>query len=200
MDALWPEQLPSAPDMALSALLSKLRRLVGEDTFEGRREIQLNLPAGAWVDVECARTSIHEAESMISLERWWDAYAPVATAMYISQRPFLRGERAPWIDERHDELESILVRALEANVKMSLELPGPERLVAESSARRLIELAPFRESGYCLMMRVMREQGNEAEALRVYEELRKRLRDELGTSPSSEAQQLHAQLLGGATT
>jgi len=38
-------------------------------------------------------------------------------------------------------------------------------------------------------------QGNKAEALRIYEKLRRRLRDDLGVSPSAESQELPRQLL-----
>lgn len=44
-------------------------------------------------------------------------------------------------------------------------------------------------------MQVLDEQSNCAEALRIYEQLRSRLRDELGTVPSPETQELHERLL-----
>ena len=91
-EALWPRGLPSAPDPALSALLSKLRRLV----------------------------------------------------------------------------------------------PNP---------RRLIDLSPYRESGYAVLMEALERQGNVAEALRVYERLRSLLREELGAAPSPAVQRMHDRLL-----
>ena len=45
-------------------------------------------------------------------------------------------------------------------------------------------------------MEALAAQGNTAEALRVYDELRDLLRDELGTAPSAELQALHRRLLG----
>ena len=59
---LWPERAPGAAESALSALLSKLRRALGDGTLtRGRGEIGLALPDGAWVDVEAARhrVSLH---------------------------------------------------------------------------------------------------------------------------------------------
>jgi DNA-binding SARP family transcriptional activator len=38
-------------------------------------------------------------------------------------------------------------------------------------------------------------EGNKAETLRIYEKLRRRLRDDLGVAPSAQSQQLHRQLL-----
>ena len=46
-------------------------------------------------------------------------------------------------------------------------------------------------------MRVLASRGDNAEALRVYDELRVRLRDELGVAPSRALIELHQQLLSG---
>ena len=56
--------------------------------------------------------------------------------------------------------------------------------------------APFRESGYRLLMAALAERGNVAEALRVYDNLLVLLRDELGVVPSPPIRELHARLLG----
>jgi len=44
-------------------------------------------------------------------------------------------------------------------------------------------------------MEILAARGNGAEALRVYEALRERLRDELGATPTPELRALHEQLL-----
>jgi SARP family transcriptional regulator, regulator of embCAB operon len=77
----------------------------------------------------------------------------------------------------------------------SLRIGGAELPAAERSARSLVKLSPFREAGYGLLMEALEAQGNTAEALQVYEALRCRLRDELGTAPSGELQSLHQRLL-----
>jgi SARP family transcriptional regulator, regulator of embCAB operon len=46
-------------------------------------------------------------------------------------------------------------------------------------------------------MEALERRGNIAEALHAYESLRMRLREELGTVPSSRAQTLHGRLLRG---
>jgi DNA-binding SARP family transcriptional activator len=50
--------------------------------------------------------------------------------------------------------------------------------------RRLIELAPYRETGYRILMEALEQRTNNAEALLVYDRLRVLLRDELGVAPS----------------
>ena len=62
------------------------------------------------------------------------------------------------------------------------EVPAARRLTGEGG-RRLISRSPFRETGYSLLMRALFAQGNAAEALLVYERLRRLLYDELGTIP-----------------
>jgi DNA-binding SARP family transcriptional activator len=194
-DALWPEGLPSAPDLALSALLSKLRRLLPEGALEGRSALRLELGRGARVDVEAARDGIHRAEALIAAGDWYASIGPTLVAHNISQRRFLPGEERTWIDERRRELEDIQVRALECTARRSLAIGGAEIAVAERTARRLIDLAPYRESGYALLMEAFSKQGNVAEGLRVYESLRGLLREALGAAPSPTVQQMHERLL-----
>ena len=77
-----------------------------------------------------------------------------------------------------------------------VEIGGGELDTAERSARTLVARSPYRESGYRLLMETLAARGNTAEALLVYDSLRTQLRDELGTAPSPETQNLHRLLLG----
>jgi DNA-binding SARP family transcriptional activator len=182
------------PRFALSALLSKLRRVLGE-AIEGRDEVTVRLPPDAQIDLESARNGLHRAESMLHAGRWWEAYGPAVTARYISQRQFMRGESAPWIEEIRRDLEETHLRALECNAKLGLALGGAEAPVAGESARRLIALAPYRESGYRLLMEALEREGNVAEAMRGCEQLRHLLREELGTTPCGDVQRVYDRLL-----
>jgi DNA-binding SARP family transcriptional activator len=194
-DALWPRGLPSAPDLALSALLSKLRRLLPDGAIAGRSQVRLELGREARVDVEAARNGMHRAEALVADGDWYGAIGPTLVAYNISQRRFLPGEEGGWIEEQRRELDEIHVRALECTARRCLALGGGEVAVAERTARRLIDLSPYRESGYTALMEAFERQGNIAEGLRVYERLRGLLREELGAAPSPAAQQVHDRLL-----
>jgi DNA-binding SARP family transcriptional activator len=194
-EALWPRRLPGAPDMAISALLSKVRRLLPDEAVVGRGQIRLELGRHARVDVEAARDGIHRAEALVAARDWYAAIGPTLVAHNISQRRLLPGEEGDWIEELRRELEEIKVRALECTARRSLGLGGPEVAVAERTARRLIDLSPYRESGYTVLMEALERQGNIAEALWVYESLRGLLRRELGTAPSLTVQRVHERLL-----
>jgi len=189
-DALWDE--PAASDR-LSPLLSKLRAAV---PIDGRGEVRLELPADAWIDLEVASEGLHRAETAVAQRDFVGAWSPGRVAQHVASREFLPGEDATWIAEQRRRLEEILVRSLELVGRACIEIGGGELDTAERTARNLIARAPYRESGHRLLMEVLAARGNAAEALLIYDTLRRRLRDELGASPSAPTQELHRRLLG----
>lgn len=190
--ALWGERLPAAPDAALSALLSRLRTTMQPVAFDSLR---LALPDGAWVDLEAARDAIHRAESANALGEWGRAWGAAQVTLFTARRGFLPGEDLPWIADIRNELESLHIRALEAYAEASLHVAGTELATAERSARDLVARAPFRESGFRVLMAALTARGNTAEALRVYDNLVRLLSEELGVVPSQPTRDLHARLL-----
>ncbi|HEX4781108.1 MAG TPA: bacterial transcriptional activator domain-containing protein, partial [Usitatibacter sp.] len=70
-----------------------------------------------------------------------------------------------------------------------------EPQIAVDIARELVEMQPYRETGYQLLMRAHAAAGNRAEALRVYERCRALLTRELGVAPSQETQAVHREVL-----
>jgi DNA-binding SARP family transcriptional activator len=195
VEALWPYDRPALVDTALSALLSKLRKAIGAESLDGRAEVRLVLP-DAWVDVEAAAEGIHRAEAAVARGAWAEAWGPARVALHIVRRDFLPGEDAPWIDDERRGLGDIELRALECIAESSLELGPNELESAKRSGRDVVRLAPHRESGYRLLMRALAAEGNDAEALGVYERLRVRLREDLGVAPSRLTQDMYRGLLG----
>jgi DNA-binding SARP family transcriptional activator len=195
LSALWPDEPPTAADTSLSALLSKIRRTVGPERLEGRASLRLRLPRDAWVDLEAAAEGIHRAESALARGDWFGVYGPGRVAQHVTMRTFLPGEDAPWVVEVRSSLDETHVRSLELVGLACIEIGGSELNTADRCARRLVELAPYRESGYRLLMRVRAAQGNPAESLLVYDELRRRLHDDLGAVPSAGTLELYRSLL-----
>ena len=192
VDLLWGEAPPEASDAALSALLSKLRRVV---PLEGRSEVRLDLPTDTWVDVEAAAEAVHRAESCAAREDWVSAWGPARVTQHISERQFLPGESGPWVSARRRALDATRIRALELAGLAAMHIGGGELATAERTAERLVELAPLRESGTRLLMEVHAARGNRADALLAYEALRLHLRDELGVGPSAATVEAHRRLL-----
>jgi len=197
--AVWPAGPPAAADAALSALLSKLRRVLGPERIGGGRgSVSLTLPGDAWVDVEAAGDALHRAESAVAREDWKTAWGPARVVQHVTARPFLPEEDAQWIDERRRLLAEWHLRSLELVAEACLGIGGSELATAERAARSLVERAPYRESGHRALMRALVRRGNAAEALRVYDDLRVRLREELGVGPDDATRTLHRELLARA--
>jgi DNA-binding SARP family transcriptional activator len=193
-EALWREPDPAAVDARLNPLLSKLRRVFGPSSIEGRSILRLCMPE-AWVDLEAATEAIHRAESSVAQEDWPRAWGPALTALFVAERDFLPGEDAPWIDEIRHQLTDLRLGALECYAAAGLGIGGTEAAAAVRAGRQLIRLAPLRESGYRYLMQALAAQGNLAEALNVYGQLSECLRDQLGVSPSPASRELYERLL-----
>jgi SARP family transcriptional regulator, regulator of embCAB operon len=195
LEVLWPDRLPLAREDALSPLVSRMRRLLGADVLTGRHELRLCLPDEAQVDLETGLDALHSAESAVAERDWWRAWMPAHIARGILLRGFLGGLDASWIDEQREVVRQRLASAFECVGEVGLALGGHELASADRSARALIRLEPFRESGYRLLMRTLVGQGNVAEALRTYDDLRQLLARELGAAPGPATQEIHRELL-----
>jgi DNA-binding SARP family transcriptional activator len=156
------------------------------------------LPPSTFVDTEAALEGAHRAESCIAEGRWAQAWGPAGIAYHVATRPFLVGLEAPWVEEWRRRLEEVRLRGLECFAAAGLGLGGQALAQAEERARMLTELAPYRETGYRILMEALEERGNVAEALRVYERLRVLLREELGIPPNPTLRAIHRRLLQSA--
>jgi len=197
IDLLWPEKPPAAADTALSALLSKLRRALGDGALAGRSELRLVPPGPIEVDVETAAAATTAAEAAIDARDWAGASAAARDVLTVDLQTFLPDCEGPWVNEARRELDTVRVRALEVLAEAGLRQGGRELGTAEQAARAAIAAAPFRESSHRLVMEIHEAAGNPAEALRAFEELRVLLRDELGTTPGAAAMAVHERLLRG---
>jgi SARP family transcriptional regulator, regulator of embCAB operon len=190
--AIWGDDPPAAPETALAALLSRLRRALSPVPVGAAR---LSLPDGAWVDLEAAREAAHRAESAMVRGEPGRAWGAAQITLFTARRGFLPGDDLPWIADVRRELDALYVRALEAYAAASLRLDGTELATAERSARELVGRAPFSESGYRVLMEALAQRGNVAQALRVCDDLVRLLGDELGVPPSPATREPHARLL-----
>ena len=193
--ALWPDHAPVSQDAALRTLLSRLRSALGSDALAGRDELVLELPTPVWIDVEAAALAVERARQALERGDARSAWALAQVPLNIAARGLLPGAQAAWLEPRRRELDDIRMQALEVIGRAGLGLGRAQRTSVERAARSLIEAEPYRESGYVLLMQALAAEGNVAEGLRVFDQLRTLLRDELGTNPSPETIAAHEQLL-----
>ena len=200
--AIWPDEPPAAWDAALSALISKLRAMLGAAARGGAPATisssfgcyQLHVPLDAWIDVEAAARAVDEAEGLLRSGDARAAFSSAAAASAICRRPFMPGEDGAWIEHQRTRMAGLRYRALACLVEIWLATDAPP--LAIQSAREMIELEPFRETGYLNLMRGLAAHGDRAEAIRVYGQWRETLADELGADPSPAIEGYFPELLG----
>lgn len=199
---MWPGEMPPAWEVALSALISKLRGLVASDPLKGWGAVisrgfgqyQLSLPADTWVDLEAADSAIDAAEGAFRAGDYRAAFGPATVAATIAKRPFLSGDDGEWVESQRRELERQLLRALDCLGRIWL-LNGEADLAVEAATQAL-GLDPFRESSYQILMRAHTAAGNRPRAIKVYHDLRQLLAEELGVDPSAETEAFYREVLG----
>ena len=198
-EALWPESVPSSWTLALSAIVSRLRSRLATLGLVRSHIIgnafgcyQFSPPSDTWVDIEAALHGVDVAEGAIVAGNPQGAYGASLIATTILRRPFLPGDDGAWAESRRAALAGVLLRAIDCRVD-ALAANGELRL-ALTHAQEAVRLEPYRESGYRRLMRLHAQNGDRAEAIRVYLECQRLLESELGVAPSAETEALYREL------
>lgn len=201
LGAIWPGDAPAQTDSGLDAILSKLRGTLKSAGFSPAdagvavtaKTITLQLPGRAWIDLEAAANALDEAEGALRRSDLVEAWGMANIAVVISRRPFVADVEAPWIESQRTALRAMQMRALQCLVNVSAA--NGEPLLAVQHATEMIELEPFRETAYQLLMKMHAAAGDRAEALRVFANCRELLREELGVSPSPQTEAVYLEIL-----
>ena len=186
--ALWGEDAPAGHSQALNVVLSKLRRALGAGVIENAGERAVQLTPIARIDLEEAQPALDAAFAARDGGDWPAVVESATRVTELADASLLPGYEASWLEDPRRRLEDLGLQARELQGDAGLALGGAELAQAERAANDLVERAPFRESGYLLLMRVREAQGNLVEALRVHDRLRTLLRDELGVAPGPQVQ------------
>ncbi len=188
-EALWPDKEPSAALALFHQATSALRRALEPDLpskFPSRylevkeQRITLRLPPGSWVDWEAFARHVEAGE--------WDE------ALRLYQGELLPGDRyADW---------ALLPRERGARLYMQALLGvAQERLKAGccrealEACHRVLEMEPWQEQAVLLGMKAYAALGDRTGALRLYKNLERTLREELGILPQKELQAFYRSLL-----
>ncbi|MEO3824650.1 BTAD domain-containing putative transcriptional regulator [Actinomadura sp. B10D3] len=194
IEDLWGSALPADPMATLRARVSQLRRTLEDAEPHARALIEARSPGyrlTARTDAQhfedLAGRAASEPDPGIRAGLLADALALWRGSAYadFADAPFAAAEIA-----RLDELR---LAAVEERAEARLELGGDAALVAE--LRGMVAEHPLRERLRAAYMRALYRSGRPADALAAYDDLRVRLRDELGLDPGPELAGLHAAML-----
>lgn len=198
-DVVWPEQAPQDPDAVLSTLLSRLRPLIAPALLEGvGGGVALRLPPGSSVDLVEAEQALVAAQAALAAGEARAAWTDAAQALAVVEAGYLPEHDGDWVRRPRELVAMMRVDALECQANAAAAAGDPALVAAgEQAGRMAVALAPLRESAHEALMSVLAARGNDAEALAVYEQLRRRLSDELGVAPSATLRRRHEELLRG---
>ncbi len=189
VEALWPEKSPSSTRALLYQATSALRRALEPDLpgkfpsryiafDEGR--VTLNLPHGSRVDFEEFEKHAKDGE--------WEA----SLALYLGE--LYPGDRyAGWAAVPCERLAQLAVRALVNVARNRLEAGHADS--ALDACRRAIAQEPWHEHAVLLGMQAMMALNDRTGAIRLYQDLKRHLRDELDTEPEETLRLFHQSLL-----
>src|SRR3990172_3406102 len=142
-DVVWPGTIPAAWETAMSALVSRIRRMFGDLSLTDSCFIsnasgcyQLHLPDDAWIDLEAGAVAIHEAESALRRGAPKQAWGPANVAAAIARRPFLPSEEGTWVERQRTTLHTLLVRALDC--LSDIWLANGESTLAVEAAKEVV--------------------------------------------------------------
>jgi pimeloyl-ACP methyl ester carboxylesterase/DNA-binding SARP family transcriptional activator len=189
-ERLWPHGPPGGWRRDLSSLVSRLRgalRTAGADGVAIESDGTLYAVTGTDVDVRRARRGARALASGPP-----DPAAAVALAdevLRVTTRPFMVEEQGIWAAAVREELAAMRAVALEGRAAAARTLGDPAS--ARRSLEELVTLSPFNERAHRALMELHLTAGRRDEALRVFEELRAVLAEELGIEPEARTQDLH---------
>jgi len=196
VDALWGDRPPENPDNALQQRIHHARRLLGP----GGAETLVTVPGGYRLEVPEEAVDARRFEQLATRGRQALAAgdpAAAATALVAADArwrgPALDGIDAGWARQEAGRLEALRLAARGDRIDADLALGRHADLVAE--LEHLVAEEPLRERTRAQLMLALAGIGNQADALRVYDDGRRRLAEELGIDPSPRLQRIHADVL-----
>src|SRR5450755_818362 len=183
----WPGVLDESARTSLRSALSALRRALGEGSerylIAGRDDVGLAGDELVWTDVA-------QFERLVAVDR-------LEEALELCRGELLAGLDDDWAYERRDEHRDHVADVL-ARLAAAGERDG-DLAAAIAYTRRQASLDPLAEDPQRELMRRLAASGDRAAAIRTYERLSQRLRDELRIAPSRATRELAEALRQGTS-
>jgi predicted ATPase/DNA-binding SARP family transcriptional activator len=194
-ELVWPDRLPRSWERDLSAVVSRLRRILAgapgsEATVRGGPGVyELVLPRPGAIDVVDAEVALGEACAALEDDRLDEALVAARAVTDVARRPMVPGARSVWLDDRRAWLRSVLGQALAVEVEVAITRRDASGLRAADEA---IAAEPISERAYQNAMRLHLALGEHVAAVETYNRYRATVVDELGLPPAPELEALWA--------
>ena len=194
IDDIWGDDAPGSARAALHALVSRTRAVCAEG-------LVASAPGGYRLDVERQLVDLHRARSArdraaakLGNGEASSAATAVAEALRLWRaEPAIDATPSPAVDSLTAESEELQRSLRMLQLRCLVELG--EYASAVEPLLRACAASPMDEPLHELLVRTLHGLGRDAEALGVYEDLRQRLDDQLGATPTATLAALHLAIL-----
>ena len=199
VDAVWGNCPPATVRTQVQVRVSLLRRLLA---LVGGASIRTH-PAGYRLTVDPGRIDLavftelaRAGRAALAQRRPADAAHALHRALALWRGAALGGVRAPFASSTVVQLEEQRLSAFADRVTADLELGRHDEVIPALHA--LLVERPFLELPRAQLIMAMHRTGRRGDALAVYQEGCRLLREELGVDPGPELTRAHRQLMGRA--
>jgi DNA-binding SARP family transcriptional activator/DNA-binding beta-propeller fold protein YncE len=194
VDALWGERPPPTVTTSLQVRISRLRRVLGEGVVATRG-------SGYAVELEPGQLDLERFERLVARGRELLASGDAAEAAEALRAagalwrgpPLADFAQESWAQNEIARLDELYLAGVEERIEAELALGQEHALAPELEA--LVRQHPLRERLRGQLMVALYRSGRQAEALNVYRDFRRTLRDDLGLAPGPRLQQLEREIL-----
>ncbi|MFF4010684.1 BTAD domain-containing putative transcriptional regulator [Streptomyces sp. NPDC001717] len=195
LDAVWGEDPPPQSLAVLRTYASRLRKTLAPGLLVSESGgYAIRLPRDAEpLDLVVAQGFAAEAEQARAAGDRLLARTLLARALDLWDGEPLAGVPGPHAEMQRTRLEEWRLQLLETRLDLDLEVGHHAEAVSELTA--LTAAHPLRERLRELLMLALYRSGRQAEALAVYADTRRLLRDELGVDPRAELAALQHRIL-----
>jgi DNA-binding SARP family transcriptional activator len=200
IDELWGERPPRSARRTLSAYVSRLRKLLGDDDrVESSPGFYALCPRPGELDAEAFRQLTERAAQAHATGDRPAAAAAMRSALALWRGRAFDGQRDTALVERTAEgLEQLRLSTFEEYIDFKLDAGATGDLVGQLDA--MIGEHPYRERLRGQRMLALYRGGNRADALETFRRTHHVLVQDLGVEPAVKLQQLHQRMLAGDPT
>ena len=194
IEELWRDHAPETASNALSALVTRLRRVLPIDvlvTKPGGYSIETEPDS---IDVRRFEQLVEDGRQALAATEYDDASARLRSALELWRgSPLADFTYEPFAEPAILQLEELRITAVESRIEADLALGRHGALIGELQA--LVTEHPLRERLRGQLMLALYRSGRQAEALETYRQGRAALLEELGIDPSPALQELERAIL-----
>lgn len=192
-DLVWGDAPPTTALSTIRTYAERLRQALGDDIFRSSGGAYQLVPDPESVDVVRFERLISQAEATRRTADPALAETLLGEALALWTGPALAGVPGPAAAAERMLLSELRLAAVEERLVCALDLGRHAEASAELAY--LVATHPLRERIRELLMIALYGAGRQADALAVFDDTRRILRDELGIGPAPRLQDVHRRIL-----